>query len=320
MQRFAVHGLSCHARLGDRGDAFLRRRVHEVDRAAGVAREADDVTEREVLGHVVVDQVQVVALRAALALQRLGHVGHDVVLFRVHGHDPAVLRDFLEDARQVTVRHPDRPERREDLEARDAVLDRLADLADRLRRDLARQDVVEREVGVRMATEDVASPLDRLRDRHARRVRIGCERQVAGEVDDRRHAAERRGARGRFRRLCHHVRRAAPDLRDRDRNVRVRLDAAGHDDLAAGVDGPRGVGRQRAGLAQRDDRLALHPDVEQRDALRRHDLSALDDEIEHGAPPQAVGAPILLRQQGRDEGHAEARPRRVSQRLTSAWR
>ena len=77
--------------------------------------------------------------------------------------------------------------------------DRLADLADRLRRHLARQDVVEGEVGVGVAAEDVAPPLDGLArwTRGARRV--GGEVQVAGEVDDRRHPAKGRRAAGRLR-------------------------------------------------------------------------------------------------------------------------
>src|SRR5215813_10513874 len=94
----------------------------------------------------------------------------------------AMIRHLREDAPEVAIRHADRAEGREDLEARDAGLDRLADLADRLRRDLARQDVVEREVGVGVAAEDGAPPLDVLGDGHARGLRRQVE--IAREVDD----------------------------------------------------------------------------------------------------------------------------------------
>ena len=113
------------------------------------------------------DEVEVVALGPALALQLLRHVGDDVVLLGVHGHDAAAPGHLLEDGPEVAVGHPDGPERREDLEAGGAVLDGLADLADGLGRDLAGQDVVEGEVRVRVPAEDGAPPLDRLGDGHA---------------------------------------------------------------------------------------------------------------------------------------------------------
>jgi len=234
-----------------------------------------------------VHEVEVVALRPPFALELLGHIGDDVVLLRVHRHDAAVLRHLREDAPEVAVRHADRAEGRENLEARDPRLDRLADLADRLRRDLTRQDVVEREVGVGVAAdaEDGAPPLDALGDGHARGVGRGRQVEIAREVDDRRHAAEGSGAGGRRGRLGHDVGLPRPHLRHGDVDVRVRLDAAGDDDLAAGVDRAATAG-QRARPAERSDLLALHPDVHVRDALRRHDLPTCDHEIEHGAPPR----------------------------------
>jgi len=190
-----------------------------------------------------------------------------------------------EDTPEVPVRYADRAEGREDLEARDARLDRLADLADRLRRDLARQDVVEREVGVGVAAEDGAPPLDVLGDGHARGVGRGRQVEITREVDDRRHAAEGGGAGGRLGGLGHDVGLSRPHLRHGDVDVRVRLDAAGDDDLAAGVDRAATAG-QRARPAERGDLLTLHPDVHVHDALRRHDLPTCDHEIEHGAPPR----------------------------------
>src|SRR5262249_61748351 len=101
----------------------------------------------------------------------------------------SVPPDLAKYAPQVTVRHTDRPEGREDLEARGAVLDRLADFPDGLRRDLARQDVVEGEVGIGMSAEDGAPALDRLRDPYARGGRVRRQRQVTSEIDDRGDAA-----------------------------------------------------------------------------------------------------------------------------------
>src|SRR4029453_3600244 len=146
------------------------RWFYEVPSRPRWLREPDDVPERQVLGDVVVHEVEVVAVSPPLALELLGHVGHDVVLLRVHGHDAAMLRHLREDAPEVPVRYADRAEGREDLEARDARLDRLADLADRLRRDLARQDVVEREVRVGVGREAGAPPLDALGAGDARGV------------------------------------------------------------------------------------------------------------------------------------------------------
>ena len=111
-QGLGVHGLVRAPRLRDRRDALLGRRVHEVHGRLRVLREPDDVPERQVLGDVVVHEVEVVSLGPPLALELLRHVGDDVVLLRVHGHDAAVLRHLREDAPQVAVRHADRAEGR----------------------------------------------------------------------------------------------------------------------------------------------------------------------------------------------------------------
>ena len=144
---------------------------------------------------------------------------------------------------------------------------------------------MEREVGVGVTPEDGAPPLNVLGDGHARGVGRGRQVKIAREVDDRGHAAEGGGASGRLGRLGHDVRLPRPHLRHGDVDVRVWLDAAGDDDLAAGVD-RAATTEQRARPAERRDLLALHPDVHVRDALRRHDLPTCDHEIEHGAPPR----------------------------------
>ena len=115
VQGLGVHGLAQTPRLGHRRDALLGRRVHEVHGRPRVLREPDDVPERQVLGDVVVHEVEVVALRPALALELLSHVRNNVVFLRVHGHDAAMLRHLREDAPEVAVRDADRAEGREDL-------------------------------------------------------------------------------------------------------------------------------------------------------------------------------------------------------------
>src|SRR5438093_11844093 len=65
----------------------------------------------------------------------------------------------------------------------------------------------------------------------------------------------------------------------------MRLDPAADDDLAVGIDDAAGIRRQSAGPAQRDDLLAVHADVERSDTVGHDDLSTLDHEVDHGAPP-----------------------------------
>jgi hypothetical protein len=67
--------------------------------------------------------------------------------------------------------------------------------------------------------------------------------------------------------------------------VGVRFDPAGDDDHAPRINDPACVRRQGARPAQRDDRAVLYADVQCADALGRHDLSVLDDEIQHDVPP-----------------------------------
>jgi len=66
---------------------------------------------------------------------------------------------------------------------------------------------------------------------------------------------------------------------DRVGQVRVRIDAARHDDLPGGVEHARAVARQRARQADRRDLLALDPDLPRPGALGRHDPSVGDHEV-----------------------------------------
>ncbi len=220
-------------------------------------------------------------LSPPLALELVGHVRDDVVLLGVHGHDAAVLGNLGKDAPEVAVRHPNGAEGREDLEAGGAVLDRLADLADGLRRDLTGQDVMKGEVGVRVATEDGTAPLDRLCDRHPRSSRIRREGEIAREVDDRRHPAEGGGPAGSFGGLRHHVRVSRPRFGHRNIDVGMGLDSTRDDDLAACIDDSSGAAGQRSRPAERRDPLALDANVELGRTLRRHHLAPGDHKIQH---------------------------------------
>jgi hypothetical protein len=107
-------------------------------------------------------------------------------------------------------------------------------------------------------------------------------------------------------------------FRDRDRDVRVRLDAAGDDDLADGVDDAAGIARQGAGRAQRDDLLALHADIEPGDTVGHHNLSTLDHEVEHGSPPAATFAVAATAHTRPVLATAHTRPMPAAPRLSSA--
>ena len=186
-------------------------------------------------------QVQVGTVVAALTLQLFLHVGDDVVLLGVHGHDAAVLADLLEDLPQVPHGNPG-VEGGEDFEAGHAGLDGLANLAHGTGRDGAGQDVVEGMVNVGMTAENVPAGLDLGHDGIRRRHCARRKREGAGEVDEGGNASESGGPAGGFRRLREHaVVSAGPVVGHRHVDVRVGLDAAGQDDHACRVDGLAGA-------------------------------------------------------------------------------
>ncbi len=91
VKRLRVHGQAVGARLGDGVGARLRAHVHQVDGGAlDVAGEAQHAPERDVLGHDAVHEGHVGDVGAALALQPLVHVHHEVVVLGVDGQDAAV--------------------------------------------------------------------------------------------------------------------------------------------------------------------------------------------------------------------------------------
>ena len=205
---------------------------------------------------------------AALAFQLRLHVGDDVVLLGVDGHDAAVLADLLEDLPQMAHGNAG-VEGGKDLEAGDAGLDGLADLAHSAGRDGSRQDVMEGVVGVGVPPEGVPPRLDLRHDGVGRRHRARCQGQRPREIDVGGDASEGCGAARRFRRLGEDaVVSAGPVVGHRHVDVGVRLDTAGQDDHARGVDGLAGpdvVKHSRRG--HRRDLLPLyapHPSVRRR--------------------------------------------------------
>ena len=177
----------------------------------------------------------------------------------------------------MPVRHARRPHGGEHLEARDARLDGLADLVDARLGDLAEQDVVEREVRVRVSGERRSPRLDVLRDR-----RVGAIALCGGEVNDRRHAAEHGGEARCLGRLRVDVSQPArPFQIDALGDVRVRLDPAREHDQTLGIDLSGAALGQRAGLRDGRDLLPLDPDVEPGDRAGRHDPPAANDQIQH---------------------------------------
>jgi hypothetical protein len=68
---------------------------------------------------------------------------------------------------------------------------------------------------------------------------------------------------------------------DRVSEMGMRLDAARRHDEAGGVDDFCDVRRQRPGLCEHGNALALHAHVPGTHALGRHDTTAADHEVEH---------------------------------------
>ena len=282
VQGLAVDRKLLCAGLGDGVDAFLGRGVDEVDAGLGAFGQPRHLAEGYVLGDVVVGQVQVGAVVAALPLQLVLHVGYDVVFLGVDGHDAAVLADFLEDFPQV-ARGDAGVEGGENLEAGDAGLDGLANLAQGDGRDGPGQDVVEGVVDEGMAAENIAAHFDLACYRVRGRFGAGRQRQGAGEVHVGGDAPEGGGAAGGFGRLGVDAGVAAgPVVRHRHVDVGVGLDAAGQHNHAGGVYRLPGADVvQRAGGGDRRNLLSLNANVHQSCPCGRNHGSAFDDQVQH---------------------------------------
>ena len=158
-----------------------------------------------------------------------------------------------------------------------------------------RQNVVKRVVRVTVVAEDGPPTLQHVQERTAAFSAQRLARQVAREIDDGGHAAERRGTAGRLGRLGHHVGLAGPVRRHRNPDVRVRLDASRQHDLALRVDLAAGLGVQRAGLSDRDDPLANDTHVHDLGRVQRNHGSTLDENVQHRLPPSDVFFVSILR-------------------------
>ena len=117
----------------------------------------------------------------------------------------------------------------------------------------AGEDRVEGEVGVRARVEDPAAVLDG--DARVELLLLDVDVHER-EGDDRRRAAEERGARRALGRLEPHLAALRPALVHRLVDVRVRLDAAREDELAGRVDHAARLGLDGAGRRDVGDRLA----------------------------------------------------------------
>ena len=93
------------------------------------------------------DEREVVALIASLALQGLGHVRDDFFVLAVHGHDAAAQGHLRHHVRERTGGHAGAAARK-DLEAGEPRVDGAADLSDDLGRHGEEEEEVEREIDV----------------------------------------------------------------------------------------------------------------------------------------------------------------------------
>ena len=258
------------------------RHVHHVERGAGHALgQPQHAPEAQVLRQRVVHLGQVLEADAALADQLGVHVHDDVVVLGVDDAEPALLGEHLEHLPDVAeVDHAPgavRPDvGGEDLDRRVAGLDGLGQLAHLRVRRLAAEHQVVGPVAAALGRELLVARLDPLLHAAVGR-RVGEIDQRGGAAPQRRHADPVGPLR---------VERLAVRRHERVRHVHVRIDAAGHDDLARRVDDARRIRvGQRAGRRDRGDRLALDGDIAPRHALRRHHVAAANDQVEHGRLP-----------------------------------
>ena len=222
------------------------------------------------LGHVL-------ETGALLAHQLLVHVHDDVVVLGVDRRDAAGLGQYLQHLPDVAVLHHAALARRGDvggehLDAGVAGLHRLGDLRVDVGRELAQQHRVEGVVAIALAGPLLLPVLDRLLHIHAALDRC--------EVDRRRGAAEQRRLADPRRRLGQF--RLAVRHRHRPVAMDMRVDAAGDDDLAGGVDDPPGAQRGEAPRpADRGDLLAGNPDIGRLRPRGQDGKPAGDDDVEH---------------------------------------
>ena len=201
MQGLAVHRLLLESGLGDGRHPFFGRGMDEVDPRFGMLGQTKDLAKGYVFRDIVVDQMKIVTLVPAFPFKLLLHVGHDVVVFGMDGHDATMMRHLLEYLPQVTVGCASGIEGGENLEAGDAVLNGLAYLPDGSRGSGPGQNEMESEIGVGMTGESLAPFLNLLHDRVGGWGFSGCYCQISSEVDQRGNTTIGSGPGGGFGRL-----------------------------------------------------------------------------------------------------------------------
>ena len=180
--------------------------MHKVNTRLSMLGQTDDMTEGQIFRDVVVNQVEVIPLVAALTLELFSHIAHDFIFFGVYRHDAAMFGDLGKYGPQMAVWNTDGMEGGKDLKAGYAFLYGLANLADRLRRDLTRQNVVERIVGVGMGAKHTAAFLHDTHDGFGCCVLHLCKTQIPSKIDDGCDPPERGGPAGVLGRLGHDIR------------------------------------------------------------------------------------------------------------------
>ena len=265
-------------------DAGGGRHVHHVERGAGHALgQPQHAAEAQVLRQRVVHLGHVLEADAALADQLGVHVHDDVVVLGVDDAEPALLGQHLEGLPDVAeIDHAARAVRPdvggEDLDGRIAGLDRLRQLGELRVRRLARQHQVVGPVAAALRREVRIARLDgRL---HALvGAHVGEIDQRGGAAVERRHADPVGSLRVEDRAVGHH---------EGMLHVHVRVDAAGHDDLAHRVDHSVRHRRRPAcpGAATAAMVSPLMARSQLRHALRRHHVAAANDQIQHACPRQ----------------------------------
>ena len=210
VQGLAVHRLLLKPGLGDGRHSFFGRGVDEVDPRFGMLGQTKYLAKGYVFRDIVVDQMEIVTLVPAFPFKLLLHVGHNVVVFGMDGHDATVMRHLLKYLPQVTVGRAGGIKGGENLEAGDAVLNGLPYLPDRSWGSSPGQDEMESEIGVGMTGESFAAFLNLLHDRVGGWGFSGCYRQFSGEVDQRGNTTKGSGPAGGFGRLGDNLRPPGP--------------------------------------------------------------------------------------------------------------
>ncbi len=186
----------------------------------------------------------------------------------------------------------------EDLDARVPGGDRFGELRQDLRGDLALHHRVKGVVAMAVAGPFLLAPLDRLL--HA--VAVADQ----GEIDDRGRAAMQCRLADAGRAFGHLVLGGAGHD-DRPAAMHMRVDPAGDDDLAGGVDDAPGADRgEAARRADRRDLLAENADIGRLRPRGQHGEPARDNDVQHVSLPMMT---CQYRRRGKGEMREDLGPR-----------